>query len=87
MEGKREMKITASPMADIVLREETAETKASQKNLSCCVRKQGSGSQQGGSWGCFSRPGSGVGYHTPMGSCLAGRLQAQPCGKLLISPL
>lgn len=40
MEGRREIKILASPAADVVPREEAAETKAAQKNPSCCVRSQ-----------------------------------------------
>lgn len=55
MEGRREIKIPASPTADIVPREEAAETKAAQKNLSRRIRKRVSASQQGGSWGCSSR--------------------------------
>lgn len=50
MEGRREMKITASPTA-----KEAAKTKAAQKNPSSCVRKQVSASQQGRSWACSSR--------------------------------
>lgn len=87
MEGRREVKIPASPTADIVPPEEATQTKAAQKNLSHHVGKQVSAPQQGGSWGGLQPACLLGGCHTPTGLYLARRVQAQPCGKLLIIPL